>query len=35
MTLLDELHAEHNVIEQVAGALLTYAATPAAARSRR
>ena len=34
MTLLDELHAEHIVIEQVAGALLTYAATPAAARSR-
>lgn len=34
MTLVDELHAEHNVIEQVAGALLTYAATPAAARSR-
>jgi hemerythrin-like domain-containing protein len=34
MQLIDELHAEHDVIEQVAGALLTYAATPAAARSR-
>jgi len=34
MTLIDELHAEHDVIEQVAGALLTYAAASATVRSR-
>ena len=34
MKLLDELRAEHDVIEQVAGAFLTYAATAGAARSR-
>jgi len=33
MHLLDELRAEHDVIEQVAGAFLTYAATPAGDRS--
>ena len=33
MHLIDELRAEHDVIEQVAGAFLTYAAAPAAVRS--
>jgi hemerythrin-like domain-containing protein len=33
MQLLDELHDEHGVIDRVAGALLTYAAAPATARS--
>jgi hemerythrin-like domain-containing protein len=33
MILLDELHAEHEVIERVAGALLTYANEPGAGRS--
>jgi hemerythrin-like domain-containing protein len=33
MVLLDELHAEHEVIERVAGALLTYANEPGAGRS--
>ena len=34
MQLIDELRAEHDVIEQVAGALLTYAASPSPARAR-
>jgi len=33
MKLIDELHAEHDMIEQVAGAFLTFAGSPAAARS--
>jgi hemerythrin-like domain-containing protein len=33
MQLIDELRAEHDVIEQVAGAFLTYAALPAGQRS--
>jgi hemerythrin-like domain-containing protein len=32
MQLIDELRSEHDLIERVAGALLTYAASPAAAR---
>jgi hemerythrin-like domain-containing protein len=32
MQLLDELRSEHDLIEQVAGAFLTYAALPAATR---
>ena len=32
MMLMDELHAEHEVIERVAGAFLTYAAIPSAQR---
>jgi hemerythrin-like domain-containing protein len=32
MQLLDELRAEHDIIDQVAGALLTFAAQPADAR---
>jgi hemerythrin-like domain-containing protein len=32
MQLIDELRAEHDVIEQVAGAFLTYSASPARAR---
>ena len=32
MILIDELRAEHDVIEEVAGAFLTYAASPAQAR---
>jgi hemerythrin-like domain-containing protein len=32
MTLMDELRAEHDVIERVAGALLSYAAVPRASR---
>jgi hemerythrin-like domain-containing protein len=34
MTLVDELHAEHRVIEQVAGALLAFAGGRVAARPR-
>ncbi len=33
MLLIDELRAEHEVIEQVAGAFLTFAAAPAPARA--
>lgn len=33
MQLIDELRAEHDVIERVAGAFLTYASSPAGARS--
>jgi hemerythrin-like domain-containing protein len=32
MKLIDELHAEHDIIEQVAGAFLTFAGSPASAR---